>query len=280
MFQQINFKGLAKSELFAYAKALPFFKGRRTLDFKPGLNILFGPNGSGKSTALNILAQTMAAQQGGSSTVTEDLVSSTVDMLSRIRAKAAAKAPTGSMRDKLGLAVVHDGQPVLYADPRKAVGLAGGAFDYDFLRKGIVEASGGKRISHGQLSLGRTNDLLAVLAGHTTFPPEIDCRLRKTQLNDLWREAIGVVEARMAATIEKGQPTVLLDEPEANFSLIWQNQLWNFLSRKEVARDFQLIVASHSPFALGIPHANYIELEEGYASQAEAALMARFGAKA
>lgn len=65
MFSHIDLAGLESSKMFGYAKDLPFLKDRPTLDFKPGLNIVFGPNGSGKSTVLRMLAESMCAFQGG-----------------------------------------------------------------------------------------------------------------------------------------------------------------------------------------------------------------------
>ena len=42
-----------------------WLKGRKKIEFKPGLNILFGPNGSGKSTVLSAIAQMLMCEQGG-----------------------------------------------------------------------------------------------------------------------------------------------------------------------------------------------------------------------
>lgn len=57
MFEHLHLKGLAQSARFAYAKDVSFFKGRKQVVFKPGLNILVGPNGCGKTTVLRILAE-------------------------------------------------------------------------------------------------------------------------------------------------------------------------------------------------------------------------------
>ncbi len=273
MFDSIQFKGLAQSSLFGYAKDVPYFKNRRQLKFKPGLNILFGPNGCGKSTVLNILAHTMAAAQGGVSKVTQDHISSTVDMFASLRKRDGSK---GDKVDKVGLEVRHDGQPVVYSDPRKAVGLIGGSFDDDFMEKGISEAMGASRRSHGQLSLSRTDGALAVLLGKRPFPCSVEFSMKKSHVNDQWVQAIELVEKRLQACIEPGQPTVILDEPEANFSLLWQSRLWALLGNPAVADKFQVIVASHSPFALGHAHAHYIEFEEGYTQSVEAALRNHF----
>ena len=66
MFDSIQLAGLPKSDLFGYAKDVTFFAKKKTLAFKPGLNILAGPNGSGKSTILKILARACAPCRAGS----------------------------------------------------------------------------------------------------------------------------------------------------------------------------------------------------------------------
>ncbi len=278
MFQKIDFKGLAKSKLFGYVAEVPFFKGRKSLEFKPGLNILFGPNGSGKSTVLGMLGQTMCATQGGVSVLTQDCVSNTVDMFATLKRKGDGDRE--AMVDKLGLKVHHDGQPVLFSDPRKAVGLVGGSFDDDFFDQGVQEAMSASRRSHGQLTLSRSNAALAALLGKVEFPAEVRVTMSKKHVNDLWVQAIELVEERMKGNITAGQRTVLLDEPEANFSLVWQQRLWKLLSNPQVAQDFQVIVASHSPFSLGIGHAHYIDFEPGYREEVFGLLSRHFAPSA
>lgn len=275
MFASIDLKGLKKSKLFGYAADVPFFKDKKTVEFKPGLNILFGPNGCGKSTVLNILGLTMGATQGGLSCVTEDLVHKTIDMLGALRnPRTGAKK---EMSDQIGLAVAHDGQPVLFCDPRQTVGLSGGAFDNDFFETGMTEALDRNRLSHGQRSLSRANAALGILAGKLVFPKNVVHRVQKAHVNETWEKALTVLEARMAATLPKGQPTILLDEPESNLSLLTQANLWGLLAHPDVAANYQVIVASHSPFALGISHANYISFSDGYVDKTLACLRDRFG---
>jgi predicted ATPase len=88
------------------------------------------------------------------------------------------------------------------------------------------------------------------------------------QEESLWAQAIDLVEARLAASIPRGPMTVLLDEPESNFSMFWQSKIWSLLSKPDVHERFQVIVASHSVFALGIPGATYLEFEPGYVARA------------
>lgn len=120
---------------------------------------------------------------------------------------------------------------------------------------------------------------LAVLSGRQPFPTEVRRTIDARGVNDVWRQAIAVLEKRLVGTIPRGQPSLLLDEPEANCSLVWQARLWTLLSRPEVAAKFQIIVASHSAFALGIAHAHYIDTAPGFRQEVEANLRSRFAAK-
>lgn len=100
--------------------------------------------------------------------------------------------------------------------------------------------------------------------------------MSRSAVNSSWGHALDLVEERMVARIPKGQGSVLLDEPEANFSLLWQSRLWELLADPAVSESFQIIVASHSPFALNVPHANYIEFEPDYCADATALLQKHF----
>lgn len=268
MFESIALTGLAKSPSFAYAAQVPFFQGKRKLSFKPGLNILVGPNGSGKSTVLKILGESVCATQGGVSAVTETAVRDGVNMLGFKGER---------MQDRLGLKVRHDGQPAVFCDPRQAVGLSGGAFDDDFFVQGMEEAVGSRRRSHGQQTVARANAALAILLGPAPFPTRVERRIDPKSVNSLWQEGIATLEKRLVASLPKGQPSVLLDEPEANYSIAWQARLWSLLADEKLAQRFQIIVATHSAFALGIRHAHYIDVAPGFRQEAEAALRARFG---
>lgn len=279
MIESIELKAVKRSPMFGYAAELPFVKAHPRLEFRPGLNILFGPNGSGKSTILKVLAHTLCAYQGGVSTITLDAISDTVDMLSGLRlprAGTSAKTRVKGPVDKLAVPVAHDGQPAVFCDPRRPVGLSGGAFDDAFFMQGVLEVMTNSRRSHGQSAATRASTALQMLAGQVPFPAEISYHVRKSHINDMWQAALAVLEARLTPSIAKGQPSVLLDEPEANYSLAWQARLWRLLADATVAQNFQVVVATHSPFALGIGHAHYIDLEPGFRQEALELLTQRF----
>lgn len=267
MFASISLKNLDKSKMFSYAAELPFFKDRKSIDFKPGLNILFGGNGSGKSTVLRILAETMCAYQGGMSVVTENVLRETIDSPFK-----------GTPTDAIGLSVKHDGQPVVHSDPRKLVGLVGGSFDDDFMHHGLQESMNSKRASHGQNVLRRGSLGILVIQGQQEFPKEIIRKVTAKGVNDHFAQRLAIVEKRMVGKIPKGQPSLLLDEPEVSFSIDWQHKLWSHFHKAAKDNKLQLIIATHSVFALGIPEANYIEVEQGSIVNATAAFLAKANA--
>lgn len=251
MFSEISFTGLKQSESFGYATNLEFFKTNKKVEFKPGLNILFGPNGCGKSTILRMLARTMSAEQGGRSVVTQESLRDVVPM--------KLEKP----KDDIVVKVAHDGQPVLYCDSRKAVGLMGGSFDDDFFHEGVTESMS-KSNSSGEASVRRMARVLQVLAGKEPFPAKVEYKISPKGLNSHWKQIFGILEERMAGNIPVGQKTVLLDEPEANMSVLNQIQIWLFLHRVAKEGNFQLIVATHSPFVLSFKEAHYVDLVKGY----------------
>lgn len=240
MISTINFADIKNSKNFQYATQLEYFKNNTQIQFKPGLNIIFAPNGTGKSTLLKIMAQFTASEQGGVSTVTDSWM-----------------RDVGGYQDSHlnGLEVKHDGQPVMYNNPRQAVGLFGGmaGFDEDFFDQGIAEVQ--MKESTGMTTLARMNKVLALLHGKYKIPEKI--AMRNGKLNT-------ITEGFLQASISLGQQTVLLDEPESGLAVHVQANLWKMIEKGAKEQNLQIIVATHSPFALACFSANYLELKPGY----------------
>jgi predicted ATPase len=283
MIDSLTYKQI-DDNLMPWASELDYFKTTPVTQFKPGLNILFGGNGSGKSTLLQLLATSLAAAQGGTSVVT----SSWLHDLFGFGNKGASKLPCD---------VVHDGQPVMFFDARAKEGLIGGGFDDDFFNLGIANTMA--RGSTGQLGLQRIDRMLKVLTSKedaapppaaepqanrrsgrslkdlarpggtqelvsTGFPSKVEWRVNHDFLAKHESERIAAVDALLAARCPEGPKTLIFDEPESGFSMPWQVGLWNNVFSKVDPARFQVIVATHSPFAIGIPGTNYIEMKPGY----------------
>lgn len=208
MFERIIFEDISQSKAYGYAEKLEFFKNNKSIEFKPGLNIIFAPNGTGKSTILDILAKFTASEQGGVSTITNSWKQ---DMIS-----------FGENTMK-GIKVFHDGQPTLYNNPRKAVGLFGGmaAFDDDFFDQGIMETQ--LRESTGYTTITRLQKVLAVLAGQAPMPEQFQ---KKASLEDKY-------DMFLKANIEKGQQSMILDEPESGLAIHVQANIFRMINKSK-----------------------------------------------
>lgn len=239
MIEKIEFEHIDKSKVYGYAKKLDFFKENKFIEFKPGLNIIFAPNGTGKSTLLEIMAKFTACEQGGVSTITNSWKN---DMV------------VGGENKMEGINVFHDGQATIYNNPRKAVGLIGGmaGFDDDFFTQGIMETQ--LRESTGYTTMQRLSNVLSILAGKTEMPKNMENKLYKIE---------EVYNQFLKGTIEKGQQTMILDEPESGLAIHAQSNIFKMLQKKAKENKIQIIIATHSPFALTC-QANFIELKPGY----------------
>jgi energy-coupling factor transporter ATP-binding protein EcfA2 len=232
----------------------------RTFEFKPGLNILWGRNGSGKSSLIKLLARLFHCEQAGRPTVTEQ----------SLRVLVGERLKPITITDSVE--VQHDGQPVRHFDPGHAVGLIGGSagFDWDFGREGIDNTM--FKGSSGQTTMFRFDQLMSeIIAG---VVPDVEWKVKRANVNPLWQgwcdQAAAILKKTPGAGGKKGQPTILLDEPERSYDLNTQVGTWRFI--RAYASDVQFIVASHSLYALKIPDAHYIELTPGYLALSTVAL--------
>ena len=238
-------------------------KAPRNFTFTPGLNILWGRNGSGKSTVLKLMARVLHCEQGGGPLISETSLS---DLCARINMYRGKEGLTKDLI--LGSMVLrHDGQGVRLFDPGKAVGLTGGSFDYDFGMAGIQNTM--FKGSAGQTTMFRFEEILSQCVDGKPAP-EIRSKISRDRVNDLWQDRFDLAEAFLKGNAEKGPATVMLDEPERSFDLPLQAQCWRFI--RAAARTHQIIVASHSVFALNIPEANYIQMEPEYLAASQRAV--------
>jgi predicted ATPase len=231
---------LDESKAFSYASSIPFLKEHPTIKFKKGLNIVFGQNGSGKSTILKMMGSTLAAIQGGRSVLTKQYAFDHANM-------------------GFGCTLIHDGQGIMYCDPTTDIGLIGGQFDSDFMMEGVSSVVFSSKESNGYKTLKKVEPILNVIMGKAEFPKDIENRIDYHRLTQEPFFAHSIT-----GSIPIGQPSLLMDEPDTHLSLPVQRNLWQVLGNPKYAENFQLIIATHSLFALDIPHANYIDMQDGY----------------
>jgi predicted ATPase len=263
MISTIEFESLEKSTTFSYAKDLDFFKKSKHISFKPGLNIIFGQNGCGKSTILRMAALIMAAEQGGVSTITQ----SWINEISRCQSN------TDSSPLK-GIHMLHDGQPILYGNPRNAVGLIGGGagFDDDFFTEGVANTMSKK--STGYTTMQRLGLMLEIAMKKKPFPASVENRVK---FNSSISDRQGCIDAALKMQIGEmplGQQTLIFDEPESGLAVVAQRNLFSMLAKSAIDNNFQIIIATHSVFSLALNEneVNYIDMIPGYINQAKAAV--------
>lgn len=232
------------------------FPHKRTFTFKSGINLLWGPNGSGKSTIIKALARMTHCEQGGVSTVTSSSIKEVLGL-------------NFHKKDTINMSVQFDGKQVIYFEPSNQVGIAGNSFDYDFFVEGVANAS--SKASSGQLAIERFARLMK------RGEEEIIWKVHKDRVNDVWAKKVELIKKMLTPTIEKGPPTILMDEPDA--ALDWPNKLplWKWVQLEGVAEKVQFIIATHSIFGLWLmqhPNVHVIELKKGYREDCEVILKA------
>ncbi len=228
----------------AWWEKVAWLKNIERITFEPGINILFGPNGSGKSTVLKLLARMLCCEQGGYQVVTYE----------GIRELGSNKKDGWKL--KTGVMPVYDGAPAIYFNPDDAVGLIGGmaGFDYDFGMEGVMNAM--FHGSAGQTTLYRANKAMETLI--TEKWSKVQWKADKKRYEELNKFLVG------SYVPESVIPTAIFDEPTRSLDLLKEIGFWMNIPRLAKKHKFQLIVAAHSPFAVNVPGANYIETEPGY----------------
>lgn len=213
----------------------------REITFEPErVNVLWGPNGIGKSTIVLALARLTHCEQGGVPKVTKQSIGHFVDHLGKVNS---------------GLRLSADGQPTFHYDPNARVGLIGNgvAFDPDFFSEGVLQTM--STMSSGQQTKRNTARILDHAVTTTGIDSTLLCKVTDDALRDVLANGLS------NTTGETGRPTLLLDEPGRSIDLPNQVAMWQSLMRQT---RFQLIVATHSPFALEIEGAKYLDLQPGY----------------
>ena len=275
MIKSIEFTDLNCVPGVPWAKDVALFQREKRFEFaESGLTILWGANGVGKSAILSTLASFFHAKQGGESRVT--------DMSQYAFDDACRKLPPGATQ--LGVQVEHDGLPLLYCAAGHTPGLQSGGFDEFMDGRTLTAVMGGG--SKGQLHLHQADRHFRKVDG---LDPWVQWNLKSPWWTSPLRRDRPELTLKhfLQPTLPVPEPgqevrTVLLDEMEASLSWRWQRSAFHYLSTgHSLARGqklfdtsrFQFITASHSPWALGLPGAHYIDLD-GTMPQATEAVIA------
>lgn len=229
---------------------------------RPGLTFLYGPNGSGKSTILKGLAR-------GSSILEKGGWSMAIEPLGYRGDKYNPEAVLKKDAD-----VDWDGSPSFLLDSAvsdntgAAIELEDGVGDA--FMSGILKAT--SRNSSGEWRINRIAGLIGAI--QKSSMPDLTSPMWKTS-NEEWQKA-GKAHAKYVKTLDRtGVVTLLLDEPDRSLSLPKSRELIIDLLPK-MAKDLQIIVATHSIFALFVEGAEVIDLKEGYAEEVKKAVAGLF----
>lgn len=254
MIEKIIFKKNIQHDL-SYISELPSIVDMGgVIEFKKGINVIVGPNGSGKSSILKAIGDMFAASQYGESCLSKSYLMN--EVLNR-KEKELFKFPFD---------VIHDGQAVIYGDPKREMGISNGDVDKEFISGGLLEKMAMSKESSGEQSNRRMTPFFDILKGLETKPKGLGSTFDPDELNDVYLNALKVyVDKVFTPKIKKSQMTVLLDEPENSLDMINQLILWNkIFKNKKISDNFQIILVSHSKEALNIKGANYIETKKGF----------------
>lgn len=235
---------------------VPFLKGKTEFEFEPGLNIVYGPNGSGKSTLLTGLAIELHVWLTNWPRVTKE----SVMLFNR---------PTG-MAD--GLVIDHDGTPARYLGVDEPAFAPTGGIKKQELKALKATADmrnkAAKNMSHGQASVAKLVRFLKAK------PERVRYSMSAKKATATWKPYYDcAVESLKNKSKQKGAPkqqVILLDEVDRSLDFARQAAVWKQL--RLLAKNHQIIIASHSPFAVNVPGAHYIETTPHYLNNSRKAL--------
>ena len=239
-----------------YAIKLPCIQNN-VFKFTPGINILFGPNGCGKSTIIKTLKAYCGIQKGGWTQINDPTMIGTTSTALGFPMAYAKFAPGECYAD-----VGWTGNPTFFNDGDIKV-------SETFFFQNVGQSEDGittekeqmdalmKKPSSGQYRIDRLNKVLNLI----TKPPLVEKIPDK--ISRVGNESFAKREKAYWQSLgQKGPFTILLDEPERSLSLPKQRQLLCEAIPKQM-KGLQVIIATHSVFALQIPNANIIDMDPG-----------------
>ena len=246
---------------------LPFI-GKRKFEFTDGINLIVGNNGTGKSVILNTLKAYCGIATGGWTTFNnpQTLGCGRPNGPQDFPHAYATYSPANCKAT-----VVWDGTPTLFNNGDLKTPEVLLLFNMQTFGDGITSEDDLEKQLTQFPSAGqyRTNKLNKVINLLKDGPPKytsenipkykdnIDNYYAKREY-DYWQ----YINKLYTENFGEGKTTVLLDEPERSLSYIKQKDFFLNVLPNQVKT--QIIIATHSLYALFCPTANIIEMEKGY----------------
>lgn len=237
--------------------------GTKTLNFTDSINVLFGPNGCGKSVLLNTLSlYTGVSEYGGWS-----------EPIKPIGGQIRINRNYNELRTKKGyLDYAHesaklgkanldwDGVAAYFSNitEKSSFQLLGDAMNGMTNEMNLTEAINlnSSKASSGQKTLFHLSKLQNEKVPNLAIEAYKDC-------NEAWQEYGRLLSNYVKDLPRNGKPSLLLDEPDRSLDFSNQKQFWE-LFIPIMAKKFQIIVATHSPFVLTKDNINVITQDNYY----------------
>jgi predicted ATPase len=244
---------------------VPWLAKADKIEFKPGVNIVFGPNGSGKSTLIQALAMMKHCFGSGLPVVTEN----------SIRDFSGDGFRAEKLRD--GLVLRCDDEVCRYASPDLKLARYAGSIDDDFgfeqIQQMFAQRAAGAA-SSGEKMIGEIARI-AFAQG-----VEIKHKHRATEKDFTTQRGKKLYKAATKALYSKGRKTMprqqvlLFDEVERSMDFVNEAMWWDKIEHARKGVTIQVILATHSPFALAMneDEVNFIETSPGYIEKAREAM--------
>ncbi len=282
----------------------------RSMRFLPGLTIVMGPNGSGKSTLLSMLAAGCLAEETGYPTLSQHALREMYDFDGHDRLAGLTVKHNGQVlyadsrrtSRSIGAAKIDDGvvsSVIENVRTRRNASLSHGEVSLSNTNMAMQQMAQittpdqfvdptillEKRLARFKTSPDeqRVAEIRKEIIAHVRSMgmsiyrlfPSAKSLLDNSCLNNVYARRLADARMRFEPSIPLGRQTILLDEPEANLSLLLQARLWMLIQHPKVRETFQIIVASHSLFAIRAIEqlgdaVQVVEMEPGFVAQVRA----------
>lgn len=241
--------------------------GNKIIEFTDGINVIYGPNGCGKSTILKTLKAYCGIEKAGWTKVSQPTVLGTIyigRMAEAVNFPHAYRkyTPSNCMAN-----VLWDGMPTFFNDGDIKV-------SDTFFYQNVGQSEDGitseqeqmellaKHPSSGQFRIKKINTIFDMLTKYPLSVPQMEMLPHRCQYENI---ANMEIQYWRRLTRRSNKITILFDEPERSLSLPLQRELL-LNSIPNHLKDYQIIMATHSIFALEMKNVNLIDIEQGYAN--------------
>jgi energy-coupling factor transporter ATP-binding protein EcfA2 len=258
-----------------YPLELPCIQNK-TFEFTLGINILFGPNGCGKSTIIKTLKSYCGIKRGGWTQVSDPLELGTFYVGRMHEAKPLPHAYHVYAPGKATAIVGWDGFPAFFNDGDIKV-------SETFFYQNVGQSEDGitteaeqlealaLKPSSGQYRIQRINKVISMLGAPPTIE-EVERIPDRLQQKDYAKQEVNYWRSLGRRS---NKYTVILDEPERSLSLPKQQKLLCEIIPQEM-KNYQVIIATHSIFALMMKNVNIIDMESGYVEECKELIKKEF----